>query len=199
MGQVRYLLAPAALLSSAAALAASPATTALSALPSTMADPTPCVGAAAEYHKVNPWVLRAILKVESNFSPAAVNRNANGSVDVGMAQINSIHFQRLRQYGITPERLMDGCVSTYVAAWHLAQQLAKYGNTWYGVAAYHSASPCQNSRYSALVWNALAGWGVVAGPRLAVPSLSSCTGTPSHSKSKAAPSESSAVIFDAAN
>jgi len=164
-----------------------------------MVDPTPCVGPAAEYHKVNPWILRAILKVESNFSAGAVNRNANGSVDVGMAQINSIHFQRLRQYGVTPERLMDGCVSTYVAAWHLAQQLAKYGNTWFGVAAYHSATPCQNHRYALLVWNALADWSVVPGPRSPVPSLTSCTGAAGASRAKTTTGDSPSVIFDAAN
>lgn len=132
------------------------------------------MSAAAEYHSVNPWVLRAILKVESDFNPRAVSRNSNGTLDVGMAQINSIHFAELAKYGIAPANLMDGCVATYVAAWHLAKQIRKYGNSWFGVASYHSASPCQNSRYTGLLWNALLGWGVVSGPRVAVPSLAAC-------------------------
>jgi soluble lytic murein transglycosylase-like protein len=131
-----------------ACVAASPAgaetqaTVPVSTLSTRLPDPAPCVGPAAEYHKVNPWVLKAILKVESNFNPRARNRNANGTVDVGIAQINSIHFARLAKFGVTEDALKDGCISTYVAAWHLAQQTARYGNTWYGVAAYHSASPC---------------------------------------------------------
>lgn len=145
-----------------------------SALPSQLVDPAPCVSGAAQYHRVNPWVLRAILKVESDFNPRAVNHNANGTLDVGIAQINSIHFAELRKWGVAPDNLMDGCTATYVAAWHLARQIRKHGNSWYGVASYHSASPCENTRYARLLWNALVGWRVVAGPRLAVASQRAC-------------------------
>lgn len=100
-------------------------------------------------------MLKAILKVESNFNPHAANRNANGTVDVGIAQINSMHFARLDKYGIKPAHLMDGCVSTYVAAWHLASKIREHGNTWFGIAAYHSTTPCQNERYRGLIWNTL--------------------------------------------
>jgi soluble lytic murein transglycosylase-like protein len=155
--------------SRALAQAASP-----DALPAQFRESAPCVSDAAQYHGVNPWVLRAILKVESNFNPRAVNRNANGSMDVGMAQINSIHFAELGRWGVLPANLMDGCVATYVAAWHLARQIGKYGNSWFGVASYHSTSPCQNARYAGLVWNALVGWRVVTGPQVKVASLQSC-------------------------
>ncbi|MEJ8838099.1 lytic transglycosylase domain-containing protein [Ramlibacter sp. AN1133] len=143
-------------------------------LPLNFSEPAPCVAPAAHYHGVNPWVLRAILKVESDFQPGAVHRNANGSLDLGMAQINSIHFSELAAWGIAPANLMDGCVSTYVAAWHLARQLRKHGNSWFGVASYHSASPCQNARYAALLWNALWSWGVVSGARMNVVPLKAC-------------------------
>lgn len=137
-------------------------------------DQAPCVAPAAAFHGVNPWVLRAILKVESGFNPTAVNRNANGTVDIGMAQINSIHLRELARWGVGPENLMDGCVATYVAAWHLAKQIRRHGDTWFGVASYHSTTPCQNARYAALLWNTLLGWGVVQGQRMRVVSLQSC-------------------------
>lgn len=154
------------------------------ALPTRLSEPAPCVSGAAQYHGVNPWVLRAILKVESDFNPRAMNRNANGTVDVGMGQINSIHFAELGRWGIAPGNLMDGCVATYVAAWHLSKKIRKYGNSWFAVASYHSTSPCQNSRYAGLLWNALAGWGVVAGPKIKVVSLGACGYTPPSSGSK---------------
>lgn len=173
------------------------------ALPPQLPEPAPCVAEAAQYHGVNPWVLRAILKVESNFNPRALNRNANGTLDVGMAQINSIHFAELAQWGVLPASLMDGCVAAYVAAWHLARQIRRYGNSWFGVASYHSTSPCQNARYSGLVWNALAGWRVVAGPQVKVASLKSCgyaelTRTSAAAPRKQAPGVRSApaVAFD---
>lgn len=173
--------------------------------PSQLSESAPCVAQAAQYHGVNPWILRAILKVESNFDPRAVNRNANGSIDIGMAQINSIHFAELGRWGVLPANLMDGCVATYVAAWHLARQIRRHGNTWFGVASYHSTSPCQNERYAALVWNALAGWHVVAGPQLRVRSLKGCgkanepslIGRPSPPKSRTTASGSPAIVFDA--
>lgn len=144
------------------------------AIPALLNDKTPCVSAAAQYHGVNAWVLKAILKVESDYKADAVNRNANGTIDVGMAQINSIHFGKLAKYGIAPSHLLDGCYATYVAAWHLANQIRVHGNTWFGVASYHSASPCQNTRYYGLLWNTLLGWGVVSGTKVSVKSLAQC-------------------------
>lgn len=177
------------------AAATRPETSSPEGLPSQFNEPAPCVKPAADYHGVNPWILLAILKVESNFSPAAVNRNQNGTLDVGMAQINSIHFAKLSQYGITPTQLMDGCVATYVAAWHLRQQIVKYGNTWFGVAAYHSSSPCLNQRYGSMLWNELRGWGVVQGARVPVGSLASCNSRVAHA-GVTVPSANNSVALD---
>ena len=120
----------------------------------------PCLMPAAQRHGVNPHILRAILQVESGMRPHVVNRNRNGSIDVGMAQINSIHFRELAQWGITPDRLLDPCVATHVAAWHLKRVMVRHGNTWFGVAAYHSATPVHNQRYQALLRQELVRTGV---------------------------------------
>jgi soluble lytic murein transglycosylase-like protein len=157
--------------------------------------PDDCVTQGAVYHQVNPWVVRAILKVESNFNPKAVNRNLNGSVDVGMAQINSIHFKELGKFGVGPSDLLNACVSSYVAAWHLKKQIAAYGNSWFAVGAYNSATPCFNRRYSGLVWNTLLGWRVIQGSRVSVQSIESCrAGKNPVAKPAAVPSIS--VAFD---
>ena len=114
-----------------------------------------CIIPAAQHHTVNPLVLRAILNVESSLQSSTIHVNANGSVDVGMGQINSIHFQELAKWGVTPQKLMDACVSTYVAAWHLKKGILKYGNTWFGIAAYHSVTPEHNAKYQNLVYKEL--------------------------------------------
>jgi hypothetical protein len=54
-----------------------------------------CIDDAADYHRVHPYVLRAIAFQESRMRPAAVNRNADGSVDFGMMGINSVHLAEL--------------------------------------------------------------------------------------------------------
>lgn len=110
-----------------------------------------CLLPAAQRHGVNPHILRAILQVESGMRAHVVNHNTNGTIDVGMAQINSIHFPELAQWGITPNQLLDPCVATHVAAWHLKRSLLRHGNTWFGVAAYHSTTPKHNQRYQELV------------------------------------------------
>lgn len=138
--------------------------------------PDDCVTEAATYHSVSPWTLRAIIQVESRFNPAAVNRNTNGTMDIGLAQINSMHFKELGKHGIAPRDLLNGCVSSYVAAWHLKKQINAYGNTWYAVGAYHSTTPCLNQRYTGLVWNALRSWGVVVGPGATPGPIARCKG-----------------------
>lgn len=160
--------------------------------------PDDCVTQGANYHGVNPWVVRAIIKVESNFN-SSVNKNKNGTVDVGIAQINSMHFKELNRYGITPSDLMNGCISSYVAAWHLHKQIQSYGNTWFAIGAYHSATPCYNTRYVALVWNTLVNWKAVQGGRIKGPSMPECDAI-SASKSKVQKRKANAetaLAFDA--
>lgn len=137
--------------------------------------PDDCVSQAAAYHSVNSWILRAILQVESGFNPRAINKNKNGTTDVGIAQMNSMHFKELSKFGVAPKDLMDACLATYVAAWHLSKQIRAYGNTWFAVGAYHSATPCFNRRYTGLVWNVLLKWGAVTGTKASVASMDSCS------------------------
>jgi hypothetical protein len=78
-----------------------------------------CIQNAAEYHEVDPQLLRAILMVESRLNPKAMNRNTNGTRDIGVAQINSIHLPVLKVHGIQEDHLKDACINTYVGAWIL--------------------------------------------------------------------------------
>ena len=101
----------------------------------------PCWDQAAAYHKVDPWLLYAIAKVESSFNANAVNAgNRNGSIDTGLMQINSVHWPTLRRYGIEPSALKNACASTYIAAWVLASTQRRYGNSWEAIAAYNVGS-----------------------------------------------------------
>jgi soluble lytic murein transglycosylase-like protein len=114
-----------------------------------------CFDDAAAHHGVNPWILRGIAAVESGFNPAAMNRNANGSIDIGFTQINSIHFKELGRYGIAGHDLYDPCKSIYVAGWLLGKKVKKHGNTWTAVGAYHSETPSRRDAYAAKVRSAV--------------------------------------------
>ena len=121
----------------------------------------PCVEEASAFHGVNPMLMRAIIFHESRGNPSVVMRNTNGSIDVGLGQLNSIHFKELARYGIAPEHLLDGCVNTYVAAWHLAKQVKQYGNTWTAVGTYHSRTPVFRDRYASQIYSVLQRWRAV--------------------------------------
>jgi soluble lytic murein transglycosylase-like protein len=120
-----------------------------------------CFDEAAHYQKVNPLILRAIAWQESHNRPDALHKNANGSTDYGLMQINSIHLPTLAQYGISTNTLMEPCKNVYIAAWHLRQQMNKYGNTWQAVGAYHSETPALRDQYAQQIVAILRKWNLI--------------------------------------
>ena len=117
-----------------------------------------CIDDAAARHQVNALVLRAIGWQESHLQPGALGHNANGSIDVGAFQVNSIHLSELGRYGIDRAALTDGCTSAEVAAWHYRRQVDQHGNTWRAVGAYHSQTPERAAWYANQVAAQLMRW-----------------------------------------
>ena len=113
-----------------------------------------CWTEAAAYHKVDPYLLYSIAYVESGFKPGIVGKNRNGSVDMGLMQINSIWLPTLARYGIPQNALFDPCASIYIGAWILSKNIAKYGYTWRAIGAYNSANPTIGYRYAQKVYQA---------------------------------------------
>lgn len=114
-----------------------------------------CWEEVAAWYGVNVHLLYAIAKTESNFNPHAMNRNKNGSYDIGMMQINSSWLPTLRKHGVTEEQLKDPCVSLQVGAWILAQNIARMGLTWEAVGAYNARSPHLRIKYAQKVYKNL--------------------------------------------
>ena len=134
---------------------------ALAALVSAGSARADCFDEAAGYQKVNPLILRAIAWQESHNRPTAVHKNANGSTDYGVMQINSVHLPVLAQYGISQGTLMEPCKNVYIAAWHLRQKMNKYGNTWAAVGAYHSETPSLRDEYARQIVAILRKWNLM--------------------------------------
>lgn len=107
-----------------------------------------CWNEVAVKHGVNPYILGAIAKQESNFNANAVRKNTNGTRDIGVMQINSLWLPTLAKYGITEKMLFDPCVNIEVGAWILRQRQERYGNTWEAVGAYHSQTPIHKWKYA---------------------------------------------------
>jgi hypothetical protein len=62
---------------------------------------------------LDPNLLVGIAQHESGLDPTAVHRNANGTTDRGLMQINDANFRWL---GLTPETAMDPCRSMAAGA-----------------------------------------------------------------------------------
>jgi soluble lytic murein transglycosylase-like protein len=93
---------------------------------------------AGKAFNLEPWILWSIGKTESNHNPYAINRNTNGTYDVGVMQINSIHFARLKkQYGLEKEDLLNPKISIYVGASILKECFNKYGNSINAINCYN--------------------------------------------------------------
>ncbi|KUY56122.1 transglycosylase SLT domain-containing protein [Burkholderia sp. RF2-non_BP3] len=114
-----------------------------------------CLDDAATFQKVSVSLLRGIAQVESGMNPNAVNTNTNGTVDIGLMQINSTWLPTLAREGISRESLFDACTNAYVGAWILSQNIRQLGANWNAIGAYNSASPDKRLAYARKVYDAI--------------------------------------------
>lgn len=134
-----------------------------------------CVKAAANRYAVTVQILEAIILVESEGDPHAVNVNRDGkgdrrgplsitqakalvrelwsagaNFDVGIAQINSVH---MRQHEIDPVHFLDPCINIQWAAYVLRQKINQYQETWTAVGRYNGSRNIEG--YSWKIYRAL--------------------------------------------
>jgi len=105
-----------------------------------------CFHKAGQRYGVSPDLLRAIAKKESNLNPSATNHNGNGTIDIGLMQINSIWADQL---GPTWDYLFDSCTNVMAGAWIPSQCIRDYGSTWQAVDCHHSRTPTRRDAYAA--------------------------------------------------
>ena len=92
---------------------------------------------AGEYYRIDPKILYSIAKKESNFNPNAINRNSNGSVDIGIMQINSSHLKEIEKFGFKKEHLFNPKINIYAGAWLLKRCFNKHGVSKDGITCYN--------------------------------------------------------------
>jgi soluble lytic murein transglycosylase-like protein len=106
-----------------------------------------CWDVAALRYGVSSELLYAIARTESALDARAIGRNANGTRDIGLMQINSAWLPTLAAYGIGERELFDPCTSIHVGAWILAGNVRRLGYTWEAVGAYNAATPARRQAY----------------------------------------------------
>jgi len=107
-----------------------------------------CWQEAGSRYQIAPVLLYAIARTESALNPAASHRNRNGSIDIGLMQINSAWLPELARYGISEHDLWQPCTNIHVGAWVLAQKIKKLGMSWDAVGAYNAATPYKRTHYA---------------------------------------------------
>lgn len=115
-----------------------------------------CWKRAASMFNISPELLYAIAQQESSLDPSAVGHNRDGSYDLGLMQINSLHLPSLRKLGISKQQLNDPCLSIIVGASILADMMKRYGYTWEAVGAYNAGTApdklAKRMHYAEQVW-----------------------------------------------
>ncbi|CAD7741154.1 hypothetical protein LMG31884_47350 (plasmid) [Xanthomonas hydrangeae] len=129
----------------AATLTASPA---YAAQPSAVVDlqqRAACVSAAAERYAVSAPLVYAIIRTEGGKTGRTSGRNRNGSVDLGLMQVNEIHLPELARLRITREMVIyNECLNIFVGTFILSRELNNNkADFWTNVGAYNSRTACE--------------------------------------------------------
>lgn len=109
---------------------------------------TECVVASSAYYNVPPEIV-VTLAIQEGGRLGRVSKNSNGTVDMGPMQINSIHLDRFRRYGVSREHIINNeCVNVAVGAYILRREMNDSPNDyWRAAGNYHSRTPVYHNRY----------------------------------------------------
>lgn len=117
-----------------------------------------CIDFASEKFGVNRIVIRAIVNVEGG-KIGTISKNSNGSYDLGVMQINTIHLKDIKKKYPKigwRELTYNPCINIAIGTSILSQRISGSSNYWLGVASYHSKTPKYRNRYLAKVKSAVA-------------------------------------------
>lgn len=100
-----------------------------------------CFESAGKYYGIDPDYLRAISWQESKFQANAIGKNYDGSLDVGIMQINTKTLESIkREYpNLSKERLInEPCLNIFVGSMLLKRNFNAYGRKWLSVGMYNA-------------------------------------------------------------
>lgn len=94
---------------------------------------------AGKHFGINPQILWAIAHKETKHNPKLISKkNKNGTYDIGIMQINSVHLPRLKnEYNITENDLLDPKINIFIGAEILKKCFDKHGATQNGITCYN--------------------------------------------------------------
>lgn len=108
-----------------------------------------CWDKAGKTYNLDPWLLLSIALTESSFKEGIKSKNKNGTYDLGLMQINTIHTKYFSEkFGLTQVDLQYNSCAGVMAAGHLLKQsIQRYGYNIDGIGGYHSRTPHLRKKY----------------------------------------------------
>lgn len=114
-----------------------------------------CVLQAAAHYRAHPDLVRAIIRTEKG-TTGKVSYNKNGSFDMGLMQINSVHLADFKKFNISRDMLVNNeCLNIFIGTYLLRRGMLGTEDFWKGVGNYHSTTPEKNALYKQRVWENL--------------------------------------------
>ncbi|WP_425523422.1 lytic transglycosylase domain-containing protein [Xanthomonas citri] len=107
-----------------------------------------CIASASVMYAVPAPLIKAYARTEGGTTGQVSKANANGSVDMGYMQINTIHLPMLARLGITRDRVInDEClnihIGTYLIHYEVYRRDKRSEPLWVNLGAYNSRTPCE--------------------------------------------------------
>ncbi len=112
-----------------------------------------CFEDAAEKYGINPLLLRSIARIESDMNPGATGRNPDGSMDLGLMQINTSWVGGLGLH--SGSLLSDPCYNVMIGAQILRSCIDRHGYTWEAVGCYNAVSKEKRIAYAWKVFSVI--------------------------------------------
>ncbi len=108
-----------------------------------------CFNKAGRAYGINPKLLYAVAKVESDFNPDAINYDGDGSYDYGVMQINTVWYRVIKPYW---NYLANPCYNIEMGAWILKSCYKRYYKTVNALECYNSGKPHGDMDYARKVY-----------------------------------------------
>ena len=107
-----------------------------------------CIEKSSKKYNIPIIMLEMIVNKLEKGKKGMKNINKNGSYDMGIMQINSIHLPQLKKFNIDETELINNnCVNIDVGAWILAKEIRKNNSYALGLASYHSYTQKHQLKY----------------------------------------------------
>ena len=111
---------------------------------------TYCANESSKRFNISPYIIKAIARVEGG-KIGTMSRNSNGTYDLGIMQLNTTNFKRIKRAFPTVTKadlVLKPCINIYIATWWLSREIkSAKGDVWKGIGNYHSRTPKYHNRY----------------------------------------------------